>query len=459
MPGERRRKLGSCKVRCGRRLERKSLRLRLHGSFGERKRLSRHARVRIGPGQHGPRWRHRRQSRRRHRRRSGRGAGSCSRLPLPLGSARPARRGKARDRPRLRQRLANRIPREIVHELRMPETHFDLRRMHVHVHFLARQFDKQQRHRKHVGRQNISIRLVNGVQQQPVPHQPAVHENIDAVAVRSLHFRPRNKSAHGNLSRPLRRLQAPFWICSVIAARIGRRHRRDLHHLLQHLPPKELIHALGQRRHRRRVHDLLRRRLQRELLVRIRQRVMRHQRSDVPQFGGLRFQEFSARRNAVKQIGHAHRSARGQPRRFHAQQLAPGKLDPRALLLALRARFQQQPRYRSDRRQRLAAKSQRGDGKQVVRRAQLRSGVPLERQQRIVVAHPAAVVHHADHALAAGLHFDAHRPRPGIQRVFEQLLHHRRRPLHHLARGDAVGYGFRQYAYARHSAFRCQSET
>ena len=100
----------------------------------------------------------------------------------------------------------------------MPEAHFDLRRMHVHVYFLAGQIDKQQRHRKHVGRQNISIGLVNGMQQQPVAHQPPVHENIDSVAVRSLHFRPRNKPAHGDLARLLRRLHVRR---SVIAARMG----------------------------------------------------------------------------------------------------------------------------------------------------------------------------------------------------------------------------------------------
>ena len=59
-----------------------------------------------------------------------------------------ARGRETRNRPRARKRLPDRIAREVVHKLRMPEAHLDLRRVHVHVHFLVRQIEKQQHRRE-----------------------------------------------------------------------------------------------------------------------------------------------------------------------------------------------------------------------------------------------------------------------------------------------------------------------
>ena len=72
----------------------------------------------------------------------------------------------------------------------------------------------------------------------------------------------------------------------------------------------------------------------------------------------------------------------------------------------------------------------------------------FESQQRVVVRHPVAVVGHANHSLAALLDLDANGFRARVERVFEQLLHHRRRPLDHFARRDLVRYRLRQYANA-----------
>ena len=180
----------------------------------------------------------------------------------------------------------------------------------------------------------------------------------------------------------------------------------------------------------------------------MRQRVVRDKRRDVAQLGRFRFQEFPPRGHAVENIRDADRRPRRNARRLHADQLAARELDARSLLFFRRARFEKQPRNRGDRRQRLAAKSERRDRKQVVRGAQLRRRVALERQQRVVMVHSAAVVNHADHALAARFDFDANRARARVQRVFEQLLHHRRGPLDHLARRDLVRDILRKYAYS-----------
>src|SRR5216684_5346563 len=66
--------------------------------------------------------------------------------------------------------------------------------------------------------------------------------------------------------------------------------------------------------------------------------------------------------------------------------------------------------------------------------------------------HAVTIIDHADHALAAHLDFDANSVRACVQRIFEQLFHHRRGPLDNLARSDFVRYRFRQYAYAAHFA-------
>ncbi len=74
-------------------------------------------------------------------------------------------------------------------------------------------------------------------------------------------------------------------------------------------------------------------------------------------------------------------------------------------------------------------------------------------QRKVVRLHPASVVADPDEAEAAARRRDFDTPRAGIDRVLDQLLHHARRALHHLARGDAVHQVWRQLAY-RHGAVR-----
>ena len=139
---------------------------------------------------------------------------------------------------------------------------------------------------------------------------------------------------------------------------------------------------------RRGMNNFLRRRFQHELLVGMREGVVRDQRSDVAEFRGFRFQKIAPRRHAVKKIGDADRRPRGQSLRIHANQFAARKFDARSLRFFGGASLQQQPRNRSNRRQRLAAKPQRGDREQIIRGTQFGRRVPLKRQQRIVVAIP-----------------------------------------------------------------------
>src|SRR5882762_4877841 len=98
-----------------------------------------------------------------------------------------------------------------------------------------------------------------------------------------------------------------------------------------------------------------------------------------------------------------------------------------------------------------AAKSQRGNRKQIVGGFELARGVALERQQRVVMRHPVAIVNHADHALAAHFHFDANGLPARIDGVLKQFFHHRRRPLDNFPRRDFSRHRLRQYAYSAHA--------
>ena len=90
-----------------------------------------------------------------------------------------------------------------------------------------------------------------------------------------------------------------------------------------------------------------------------------------------------------------------------------------------------------DRRQRLAAEAERRDGGEIAV-GQLGRRVALDRERQVGGAHAGAVVDDADEAAAAGLDGDVDRAGAGVERVLDQLLDRRRRPLDHLAGGDAV---------------------
>ena len=188
------------------------------------------------------------------------------------------------------------------------------------------------------------------------------------------------------------------------------------------------------------------------MLAGVGQRVVRDERSDVPQLGGVRLQEFPARRHAIKNIRNAKGGSCRRSCRFYADKFAAGKFDARAFAFRFISGFEQQTRDRRDRWQSFAAEAQRGNRKQVVRGLELAGSVAFERQQRVVVGHPVAVIGHANHALPALLDLDANRLCARVERVFEQLFHHRRRPLDHFARRNFVRDGFRKYANARHQS-------
>ena len=89
-------------------------------------------------------------------------------------------------------------------------------------------------------------------------------------------------------------------------------------------------------------------------------------------------------------------------------------------------------------RQRLPPEPERHDRREIVGPADLAGRVPLDRQPRIVRVHSLAVVLDAHLPLAAELDVNRQPPRAGVDRVLDQLLDDRRRPLDDLARRNLV---------------------
>src|ERR1700722_14520588 len=165
----------------------------------------------------------------------------------------------------------------------MAETHFDFRGMNVHVHFFIRQFQEKENTRENSRRHDVAISLVDRMQQQTIAYQPAVHKNIDSVAVCALYFRPGSKSTHTQRGYSLFRLERRFG--DSASHRPFR--KRNLRQLAESLASENLIHAFGKFFHWSAVQDFLGWRLQQELAIGMSQRVVRDERSNVAQLGGF----------------------------------------------------------------------------------------------------------------------------------------------------------------------------
>ena len=116
--------------------------------------------------------------------------------------------------------------------------------------------------------------------------------------------------------------------------------------------------------------------------------------------------------------------------------LAAGDVDPRAGLLAGRARDQRDGRDRRDAGQRLAAEAKRRYRLEVASAGDLAGGKALKCQLNLVGGDAATVVDDANVLDAACPYLDGDFGRPGVKRVFRELLDHRCGPLGDLARRD-----------------------
>ncbi len=68
----------------------------------------------------------------------------------------------------------------------------------------------------------------------------------------------------------------------------------------------------------------------------------------------------------------------------------------------------------------------------------------LEAHARVRLSHALAIVADLYQRFACILDYEGDGGTAGINGVLHQLLHHRGRPLHHLARGDLIGNAVRK---------------
>ena len=329
------------------------------------------------------------------------------------------------------QGLGDGAAQHLVHQGGLEETDLGLRRVHVDVDPVGRQLDEE----VHLGPAFLDGGLVVGVGDRvgdgAVLHGPAVDEDV---------LRP--PRATGGLSREAgheprhrdpRRLLAD--LDEVVAVLVEL--EQPVREALDRRPPRE---AAGPAR-------------QGEADPVPAQRELGDEPRDLGGLGAVRLQELAARGHVVEEVGDLDDGA------FRRAGLARGvdhaaghpHLDPARG--AAGAGAQQQARHRGDARQGLAAEPQRGDGREVLDPPDLAGGVPLEGEPRLVGGHPLAVVLHPHETLAAQLDGDRDPRRPGVERVLDQLLDHRRGALDHLAGGDLVRQLGRQPHDARRAVF------
>jgi hypothetical protein len=170
--------------------------------------------------------------------------------------------------------------------------------------------------------------------------------------------------------------------------------------------------------------------------------------ADVPDLGGRGAQELAARRGIGEQIGHLDARPGGRAGLGDFDDLAVAHDDASGGEIVAPPRHHRRLADGPDAGQRLAAKAEGADAQQIVDFRQLAGGVPRESAHRVVAHHPLAVVDDGDEGAAGLLELDDDARRAGVERVLDQLLDDRRRPLDDLAGGDLVGDDVGQHPHA-----------
>ena len=283
------------------------------------------------------------------------------------------------------------------------------------------------------------------MQQQTIANQAAIHKQEDRIPVHLLHLRAGDEAAQCEDARgPV--VGINYFELALYVVQIDQ--------IFECLVAEYLIDALLQRFHRRDVQQLRGAMTELERFLGMRQAVVRGKRSDVRQLGLIGPQKLLARRNVIEQIADRDSCSRRPGKLVASQDLAARDFNRRSRGLLGRARFEQQPRHRSDGRQSFAPESERRDGEQIFDVAQFAGSVALEGQQRIVAQHAAAVIGDADQAAAAALDIDPQIGGPGVEGVFEEFFDYRCGPLNHLSGRDFVSDVVGEDADSAHALFR-----
>jgi hypothetical protein len=308
---------------------------------------------------------------------------------------------------------------EVVHELRVAEPNFQLRRMRVDVHAARIDGDVHDVRRLPRLEQHVSITEPRGMAQQLVADEPIVHERVLHVGLAAGERRRRQPPAQAQAFD--RSLEMPCVLHELVAAH------------LRHAPLLALAPASGrQQEHGPAVTGQL------ELDVEASEREIAQHGVDVAELRFLRFLEFPPRRRVEKEIAHLDRRAGRTSSRLGLAELAAVARDLPRVLVDSPARREREPRNRTDAWQRLAAEPHGDERFEILERGDLAGGVPRQREGQLVARDARAVVGYANQHGTATFHVDGDGPRTCVERVLDELLDDGRRALDDLAGRDLV---------------------
>ena len=311
---------------------------------------------------------------------------------------------------RQRQRRLDRFFHRLVNLARIAKAHLRLGRVHVDVDAFRRDIDEQQVGRLAATVQHVFVGRADGVADELVAHMAAVDVHVLLIGARARRGRRAgvagdDQAAEVDAHRPALRHEAAAEHVAGPGAGVGAGPARDASAVV---PEREGDVGPGQG-------------------------VAAHGLEAMRQLGRLGLQELAPRRRGEKELAHLDAGA-GRPRR--RAELAAASVEPGRVRGLGGAAGERDLGDRGDGRERLAAKAHRRHAFQVGEGGDLARRVAAQGGRQLVGRNAVAVVFHDDaaHAAAGKPHDDGGGAR--VDRVVDQLAHHRRRPLDHLAGGD-----------------------
>jgi hypothetical protein len=178
-----------------------------------------------------------------------------------------------------------------------------------------------------------------------------------------------------------------------------------------------------------------------------------HRLGHVPRLGGRRPHELAASGGVEEEVPHLDGGAALPRRVLDPRGRAALGQDARAAPVLPGRGLEPEAGDRRDGRQGLSPKAHGRDGDEPGGVPELGGGVALEREERVLLGHAAAVVAHPDQREPALLDVDLDLPRARVERVLDELLHDGRGPLDDLAGGDLVDEPGREHLDPRHGLF------
>ena len=309
------------------------------------------------------------------------------------------------------------------------ELDFRLGGVDVHVDAVRIHLQIQEIGRIQVLRHQVFIRFLDSLVQVGAAEIPPVYKEELVAQGLARRVRPAHKAAHahdGGLGGDIHQLAGhgrPHQVLDAELQRLG---------LAQH---KEVFLVMGKGKGN----------------VRPRKGHTGKLLDDVLELHVVALEELAAGGHVVEEVAHRKRRPLGAGRLTGSQMLRGRKLHFHAHLVRGTARPEGHIGHRRDAGQGFTAESEGADGFQVFRRGDFGGRVALEAEHRVVRIHAAAVVDDLHQGAAGVQYHHGNLVRSGIHRIFQQFLHHRRRPLDHLARSDHVRHIPRKYPQFHYS--------